>query len=57
MCESISFLHLKVAGMKHVSDDDNFFVPLPEFSLLLGPPVQLSVGTKQELKSSVCPGC
>lgn len=40
--------HLKVAGMKHVSNDDNFFVPLPQFSLLLRPPVQLSAQTKTQ---------
>lgn len=38
--------YLKVAGMEHVSNDDNFLVPLPRFSLLLRPPVQLSAQTK-----------
>ena len=38
--------HLKVTGMEHVPDDDDFFMPLPQLSLLLGPPVQLSAWTK-----------
>lgn len=40
--------HLKVTGMEHVSNDDNFFMPLPHFSFLLWPPVQLSTGTKSQ---------
>jgi len=38
--------HLKVTGVEHVPNDDNFFMPLPQLSLLLWPPVQLSARTQ-----------
>lgn len=34
-------MHLKVTGMEHVPNDDNFFMPQPVVSFLLWPPVQL----------------
>lgn len=43
--------HLKVTGMKHVPYDDDFFMPLPQFSFLLGPPVQLSTQTQTNRQS------
>lgn len=42
--------HLKVTGMEHVPDDNNFFMPQPVFSFLLRPPVQLP--TKAEVQST-----
>lgn len=33
--------YLKVSGMKHVLDDENFFMPFASFPGLLRPPVQL----------------
>lgn len=43
--------HLKVTGMKHVPNDDDFFMPLPHFSFLLWPPVQLSTQTQTNRQS------
>lgn len=42
--------HLKVTGVEHVPDDNNFFMPHPVFSFLLRPPVQLP--TKAEVQST-----
>ncbi len=37
---------LKVTGMKHVLDDDDFFMPFSSFPSFLRPPVQLPVNHK-----------
>lgn len=43
-------LHLKVTGMEHVPNDNNFFMPHPVVSFLLWSPVQLP--TKTEVRST-----
>lgn len=43
-------LHLKVTGMEHVPNDNNFLMPHPVVSLLLWPPIQLP--TKAEVQST-----
>lgn len=47
------FLHLKVTGMEHIPNDDDFFMPLPHFSLLLWPPVQLPAQTKTQWTGTI----